>query len=199
MLEHIGERVRAEISNLEFIRVAGGLAFPVLKDDNGVSRIYPAARPWEGMPPGMPGGYVNMAPHETDSCIAFVDSQSDIEVKSSTAKHSEMQTFFRVVLWYDERQMLSSDPTQTKLAMVNDIIKVVSRTDFEAPGISAGKATLFNVTESIPAIWGVYGMGVDDRALFMAPYQTLAVTFKFSCRYTPECACGQVLISAKPC
>ena len=199
MLEHIGEQVRQEITKLNFVAMAGGYTEPILRDDNGVERIYPAARPWPNAPCGSDEQYVNMAPHDGAGCIAFVDSLEGVEIVGGTAKYTDVQTIFRVVVWYDEAQLLFGDQIKTGLAIANEVIKAVRRVDFITPGIVSARATFYASTNNPDAIWGRYGMGLDDRALFMAPYRTLAVLFKFQARYLPDCFCPEIITVEKTC
>jgi len=199
MLEHIGEQVRQEIAKLNFVSIAGGYTEPIVRDDNGIQRIYPAARPWPNAPCEAGESYVNLSPHDGAGCIAFVDSLDGVEIVGGTAKYSDAQAIFRVVVWYDEAQLLFADQSRTALAITNEVIKAVRRVDFLTPGIVSARATFYNSTQNPETIWSRYGMGLDDRALFMAPYRTLAVSFKFQARYLPDCFCPEILTVEKTC
>lgn len=199
MLEHIGEQVRQELSKLNFVSIAAGYTEPIVRDDNGVQRIYPAARPWPNAPCEAGETYVNMSPHDGAGCIAFVDSLEGVEIVGGTAKYTDVQAVFRVVVWYDEGNILFGYPSRLPLAIANEITKAVRRVDFITPGIVSARATFYASSNNPDTIWSRYGMGVDDRALFMAPYRTLAVSFKFQARYLPDCFCPEILTVEKTC
>jgi hypothetical protein len=91
--------------------------------------------------------------------------------------------------------VIHGDGSDTARALANEITKVVHRADFSGEGVT-GRARFMSSTNDPNAVWSRYGMGVDDRALFMHPYRTFAVTFKFQGRYSPSCFCPHIINAA---
>ena len=199
MLEHIGARVRKKLEALPFVKIAGGYTEPIVRDDNGTARTFAACRPWPGAPCEATSDYVNLSPHEGAGCIAFVDGLEEVRVVRSTSRYDEIETVFRVVVWYDQRQVLAGDNSDTARAMANEIIKAVQGTDFETAGLPHSRARFLSSTGAVNNIWSRYGMGIDDRALFVYPYRTFAVSFKFNARHIPSCFCADIITTAASC
>lgn len=197
MLELIGENVRRALEKVDYIRLAGGYAEPITKDDNGTLRTFPACRVWPGIVHSE--DYVNLSPHEDAGCIAFVDAGQDVEVLKATERAKEISTYFRVVVWYDQRRILADNQTALQIAMANDLIVRLRNADFTGGGIVAGRAEIYGTSNNVDAIWGRYGMGVDDRGLFMAPYNTFSMLFKFTGRWLPDCYCPNLIPTDSKC
>ena len=194
MLEYIAERVRKRIAELSFVQIAGGLAEPVVRDDSGNARRFPVVRPWPGAEVE-PGDMLNMAPNEGTGCLAFVDATDDVRTVRDLVRWIDVEGLFRVVVWYDERQVIHGDGSDTARALANEIVKAVHKADFSGEGVT-GRARFMSSTNDPGVVWSRYGMGVDDRALFMHPYRTFAVTFKFQGRYSPSCFCPHIINAA---
>lgn len=196
MLEYIGARVQTAIQQLPFVQLAGGYTEPVVRDDNGNARRFPACKPWPGAQVEA-GDMVNLAPNEHSACIAFVDSQDSVRTVRDLVRYVDVETTFRVVVWFDERQVFHGDSSDNPRALANEVIKAVRTADFSGEGVT-GKAMLLASSSDPDSVWSRYGMGVDDRALFVYPYRTFSVTFKFLGRYAPACFCPDI-ISAPVC
>ena len=83
MLESIGNTIAAALSNLSFVSRAGGIT-ELIDVQNGEKRQrIPGAKVYretDGVFTGKPEDTASTAPDGSETCIAFVDVPSDIQV-----------------------------------------------------------------------------------------------------------------------
>lgn len=197
MFDYIGEKIRAGVlSSLPWISRAAGYTEPARAVDSG--RFYPGARPYAGQPCTDAGDVLNMAPEEGDTAIAFVDSDFEIRVIGENRRWQEVETFFRVVVWYDTRKVaIDAGHLATGLQMA--INAGVGALDFNTEGLQGAKARFYTFTDTPSRIWARYGMADDPGGVFMLPYRTFALTYKFTARYRAECFTGEITADANAC
>lgn len=192
MFEHIGAQTRRSVfENLPWVSRFAGLAEPVPGADG---RIYPGARPFAGQPCDA-GDYVNMSPSEAETCIAFVDSDSDVRKTRTTSRYYDFELFFRVVLWYDERK-IPIDPENLLFALHSAISAGVMATRFDTAGILRTKAFYDSMQVDPLKVWDRYKIDQQKQALFVLPYRSFAVRFRLIGVVTP--ACYTQTITANP-
>ena len=197
MFDYIGEKIRAGVlANLPWISRAAGYTEPAAGVDSG--SVYPAAMPYDGQPCDDAADLVNMAPQQGDTALAFVDSDYDVRVVSEGGRRrQEIETFFRVVVWYDTRKItIDAGHLATGLQMA--ITAGVQAIDFNTDGLQGVRVNFYSYTDTPERIWARYRMA-DDRGLFMLPYRTFALTYRLTARYAPECFTGQITADADAC
>jgi hypothetical protein len=190
MFELIGETVRRSMDTLPWSETVGGFCEPVTRDDGGIARTFPAAI-------GTSGEILNMSPHDGASCILFTDSEDALKVMSVPTQRLRMGIAFRVVAWYDERMLVGDTGQNVGITMVSEIARRVKKCAFQIPILTAQRTDLIGVEYDASRIWARYRMGIDDRALFVHPYRTLAVTFELSGLFNEKCDCGKIIKTAK--
>lgn len=195
MFDYIGEKIRAGVlSQNPWISRSAGLTEPVQNADGG---LYPGARPYAGAPCEDTGDYVNMAPSETETCIAFVDQEGELKKVYTNSRLYDFEAFFRVVVWFDERKVTVDGPS-LMLSMQSAITAGVNATSFNTTGLLRTK-TFFESAQFDPkSIWGRYA-APDKQGLFLLPYRTFAIRFRLIGRMVPECFTGQIEADANAC
>lgn len=184
MLDYIGEKVRDSVlSGLPWVSRSAGLVDVVRSADGG---NYPGARPYVGGPLEDVGDYVNMAPQEGETCIAFVDSDADTRRVLSHAKFFDFETFFRVVVWLDERRV-SVDIGNMMWGLQSGITAGVLAVSFNTDGMLRTKCFFDAIQHDQAEIWRRYQMGQEKQGLFLLPYRTFAIRFRLIGRMVPAC------------
>lgn len=198
MFDYIGEKIRADVlANLTWISRSAGFTTPVRVEDNGRVRLFPGARPYAGVA-CEDGDYINMGPDAGQVGIAFVDSESSLQVSRKTSKYSEIEALFRVVVWYDERK-ITVPGSSAMIGLQSAIIAGVRALSFNTDGLYLTKTYFQRFDHNAGRIWSRYGIVDNDAGLFIAPYQTFAVNFRMIGRYIPECFTGEITADASAC
>lgn len=183
MFDFIAEKTRSNVlASLPWVSRCAGLVEPTLATDGG---YYPGARPYAGQPCDA-GDYLNMSPQETETCIAFVDTDGEVRKQRGTSRFVGFETHFRVVLWYDERK-ISVDAGNFAFGMQSAIIAGVQATNYNGLGLHLTKAFFDGAQFDPKAIWGRYAINQEKQGLFMLPYRTMAISFRLIGRAIPEC------------
>ena len=197
MFDYLGEKIRAGVlANLPWVSRSAGLTVPVMAADSG--RFYPGALPYTGHPCRDTGDYINMSPQEGETAICFFDTEGELRVFGQNTRFQQIETFFRVVVWYDSRKItIPGTALSTGLQMA--IAAGVQAVDFNTDGLSGCRAYFHNFTADASRIWARYGMADSRAALFLMPYQTFAITFKFIARFRAECFTGEITADADAC
>lgn len=196
MFDYIGELVRAGVlSQSPWISRCAGLAEPVPNADGG---FYPGARPYAGQPCDAVGDYINMAPSELETCIAFVDQDSEVRQVYSTSKLYDFEVFFRVVVWFDERKV-TADAGNLMILLQSGITAGVLAVSFNTPGMSRTKTFFDSVQIDPKTIWSRYQIDQEKHGLFLLPYRTLAIRFRLIGRVVPACFTGEIAADATAC
>lgn len=196
MFDYIGEKVRAGVlAQNPWISRSAGLTEPVPNADAG---FYPGARPYPGQPCDAASDYINMAPSELETCIAFVDQDSEVRRAYSNAKVYDFEAFFRVVVWFDERKVTASAGS-LMILLQSGITAGVLAVSFNTDGLLRTK-TFFNSAQFDPkTIWARYQIDQEKQGLFLLPYRTLAIRFRLIGRVVPACFTGEIAADATAC
>jgi hypothetical protein len=195
MFDHIGQVVADALKNLDFADTVAGFCEPVTRDDNGVQRTFPAARKTGNEYSALE--YLNMSPHDGISCLIFTDSEDALNVVSLPTERRRMEVRFRVVVWYDERLVKTDTGGDVAPAIIKAVSGLLYDADFSANYWLSPKLNLYQIELTPDRIWSRYRMGADDRALFVLPYRTIAITYRLSGYWAENCDCGRVIKSAK--
>ena len=187
MLESIGNTIAAALSNLPFVSRSGGLT-ELVDVQNGENRQrIPGAKGYretDGAFTGKPEDIASMAPDGSETCIAFVDVPSDIQVDETHRIYSILNVRFRVVVWFDERKIDFEGENDKPGRLTQEIINAVKGLNFTV--FKKHRTTFESISVDAGRIWSAYNFKPDD-ALFMAPYRTFAVTFRMKAWYFPAC------------
>lgn len=195
MTDYIGEKIRdLVLSELPWISRAAGYTEPVRNADGG---YFPGARPFAGQPDHGVSDYVNMAPQETETAIAFVDWDGDLRRVYQNGKVYDFETFFRVVIWFDERK-ISVDSGNVMFAMQGAITAGIRATDLNTEGLLRTKTFFDSTTFDAEKVWSRYKMP-EKQGLFMLPYRTFALRFRLIGRMVPQCFTGQITTNETAC
>lgn len=196
MTDYIGEKIRDSVlSGLPWISRSAGLTEPVQNADGGT---YPGARRYTGDPCAAVGDYVNMAPQETETALAFVDWDGDIRRVYSNAKLYDFETPFRVVVWFDERKV-TVDAGNLMFALQGAITAGIRATNLNTNGLLRTRVIFDSVQLDPIQIWSRYRMGQERQGLFLLPYRTFALRFRLIGRMIPECFTGTITADANAC
>lgn len=196
MFDYIAEKVRAGVlAQNPWISRSAGLTEPVPNADGG---FYPGSRPYAGQPCDAAGDYINMAPSELETCIAFVDQDSEVRRVYSNAKVYDFEAFFRVVVWFDERKVTASAGS-LMILLQSGITAGVLAVSFNTDGLLRTK-TFFDSAQFDPkTIWSRYQIDQEKHGLFLLPYRTLAIRFRLIGRVVPACFTGEIAADATAC
>lgn len=195
MTDYIGEKIRdLVLSELPWISRAAGYTEPVPNADGG---YFPGARPFPGQPYHGVSDYVNMAPQETETAISFVDWDGDLRRVYQNAKLYDFETFFRVVVWFDERK-ISVDAGNVMFAMQGAIAAGIRAISLNTDGLLRTKTFFDSATFDAAKVWDRYKMP-EKQGLFMLPYRTFALRFRLIGRMVPGCFTGQITTDASAC
>lgn len=195
MFDHIGAKTRTAVfDNLPWISRSAGLVEPV---PGAEGRIYPGARPFDGQPCDA-GDYVNMSPSETETCIAFVDMDSEIRRTRNTSRFYDFELFFRVVLWYDERK-ISIDAGNFLFGIQSAIAAGVQAAQYDTTGIHRTKVTYNSTQLDALKVWERYNIDQAKQGLFLLPYRSLAIRFRMIGMVTPACFAETITANPAAC
>lgn len=173
MIEYIGKKIQEALSGIEYISLAGGYAEMIeAPNKEGERARRPMCRKYTN---GVATDYVELTPDGSESCITFVDSQNDVSVETHTSRYDILIIRPRVVAWYDERKLIFEGEADTGTRIFQDVQSAIKAINFS---FFAKSTIRFESVAVDPArIWGAYNFKPDD-ALFMAPYRTIAFTFR---------------------
>lgn len=196
MTQYIGEKVRdLVLSSLPWISRSAGLTEPVMGADG---LTYPGARPFGGQPCEGVGDYVNMAPQEGESALAFMDWDGDIRRVYSNSRLFDFETFFRVVVWMDGRKINISSG-DVAIAIQAAIVAGVRAASYNTDGLMRTKA-MFDALQVDPAkIWARYTATGASKGIFLLPYESFAIRFRLIGRMVPECFTGTITADLDAC
>lgn len=196
MKQYIGEKIRDSVlSSLPWISRAAGLSDPVLGADG---LTYPGARPFDGQPCEGAGDYVNMSPQEGESVVAFVDWDGDLRRVFSTPKLFDFETFFRIVVWMDERKITVS-AGDVRMAMQAAIAAGVRAASYNTDGLYRTRVFFDSLQFDPLSVWARYTAAKENQGLFMLPYQSFALRFRIIGRMVPECFTGTITADMEGC
>jgi hypothetical protein len=196
MLDYIGERIRESVLvNLPWVSRSSGLVDAVRNADGG---NYPGAKPYFGAPCNDVGDYVNMAPQDGESCIVFIDADSDTKKTKVHAKTYDFETFFRVVVWIDERK-INVDLGNMMWGMQSAIMSGVQAVSFNTYGLTRSRVFFDSIQHDPKKIWDRYQIEQEKQGLFLLPYRTFAVRFRLIGRLIPSCFTGQISADLTAC
>lgn len=196
MTEYIAEKIRDTVlSGLPWISRSAGLTEPVQNADGGT---YPGARTYDGQACHGVGDYINMAPQETETAIAFVDWDGDVRRVYSNARLYDFETYFRVVVWFDE-QKVTIDAGNLMFALQGAIVTGIRASSLNTDGLLRTRV-IFDALQLDPVqVWSRYRIGQEKQGLFLVPYRTFAVRFRLIGRMVPECFTGAITADANGC
>ncbi len=195
MTEYIAEKIRdAVLSGLPWMSRSAGLTEPV----QGAKGTYPGARRYTGDPCAAVGDYINMAPQETETAIAFVDWDGDNQKVYSNARLYDFKTYFRVVVWFDERKV-TVDAGSLMFALQGAITAGIRAVNFNTDGLLRTKAILDSAQLDPVKVWSKYQMQQQKQGLFLLPYRTFALRFMLMGRVVPECFTGTITADQNAC
>ncbi len=184
------------LSTLPWVSRSAGFTEPTKAAES--DRLYPGSMPYSGQPCDDAGDYLNMAPQEGDTAIAFVDTESEVRTVRSNSRFSEIEALFRVVVWYDSRKV-SVDGDSVSMGLQMAMNAGISAINFNTMGLSGARVFFYTYTPDPKKIWSRYGMGSDKDGLFMLPYRTFAVAYRLTARYRAECFTGEITADADAC
>lgn len=196
MTEYIAERIRASVlSGLPWISRSAGLTEPARSADGG---NYPGARRYAGDHCHGVGDYINMAPDVAETAIAFVDWDGDIRRVYSNSRLYDFDTYFRVVVWFDERKV-TVDAGNLMFALQGAITAGILATNINTEGLIRTKAFFDSIQLDPVKVWSRYQIQQDKQGLFMLPYRTFAMRYRLIGRVVPECFTGSIQTDANAC
>lgn len=196
MTDYIGEKIRDMVlSGLPWISRSAGLTEPVQNADGGT---YPGSRRYTGDPCTAVGDYINMAPQDTETAIAFVDWDGDIRRVYSNAKLYDFETPFRVVVWFDERKV-TVDAGNLMFALQGAITAGIRAVNLNTNGLLRTKVIFDSIQLDPLQVWSRYRIAQERQGLFLLPYRTFALRFRLIGRMIPECFTGIITADANAC
>ena len=173
MIEYIGKKIQPALSSIEYVSLAGGYVEMIeAPNKEGERTRRPMCRKYVD---GVPVDYVEVTPDGSDSCIMFVDMPTEPSVDLHTTRYDVLIIRPRIVIWYDEQKVIFEGEVDTGTRIFQDVQSALKEVDFSF----FGKSTIRfeSITVDPARIWNGYNFKPDD-ALFMAPYRTVAFTFR---------------------
>lgn len=198
MFDYIGEKIRLQLAGLDWLSRSAGYTVPVEIQDGGERGGYPAANYYDGAPCPV-GEKLNMAPHEGETALAFVDSDAVFTTTRRTSRFIEFSTNIRLVLWYDTRKVAYDGDSDKEWQMISDVTNAVKSASFDTEGLLATRIRFASVQYDPAQIWGKYSLRSEGQGLFVYPYKTMAIIFTLSGRFVADCFTGSLTANAAAC
>lgn len=198
MFDYIGEKIRVKLAAIEWISRTGGYTVQAETKDGTTKAGYPSA-PWYTGADCTPTERLNMAPHDGETAIAFVDSDGNLTTVKRTAKYIDFAANVRVVLWYDTRRIVYEGDSDREWQMIKDVIGAAKSAEMNTEGLGLARLRFASVQYDPAQIWNKYAMRTVGQGLFTWPYKTLAITFTLTGRLVMNCFAGTLTPQASPC
>lgn len=194
MFQEIGEAIRAQLATLEWVSRTGGATIPVEIRDGENYKTFPGCLAYEGAPCDA-GDFVNLAPHEGETAIAFCEFTSDISTIRRTSRYSDISFQVRVVVWWDSRKVSAT----SDWALMDTVIQAVKAANIPDDYLKGAKIQFLSTQVTPSQIWDRYNMRSQGQGLFMYPYQTVGLNFNILGRHNQNCVTEEITADADAC